>query len=170
MPMFRLLATSIDKVGPNPEEFIELALKVGEIDLLCYWAKEPPELVARQVKYWQPLITWVSEALQVKYSITDEIVPIPQSIDTLKVLDSFLNGLKDPVLTAVSSISATTGSLIISLAVEAKRITAEEAMNICFLNENFQSEKWGEDQVFLNKRNDLHREITEVSQFLLLLE
>ena len=83
MPLFRLLVTSIDDVGPKREEVNRKTLQFGATALLCYRAQEPPELINRQEKIWQPIINWAEEELNVSFRVTDSITPITQSQETL---------------------------------------------------------------------------------------
>ena len=86
MPLFRLLASSIDRVAPNRGEVNTLTLKFGTTDLLCYRAKEPEELKNRQDKAWQPLIEWAEETLGVRFYISDSLTPIKQPSETLNAM------------------------------------------------------------------------------------
>ena len=56
LPLFRLLVASMEDVGPKREEVNRKTLQFGATDLLCYRAQDPPELINRQEKKWQPII------------------------------------------------------------------------------------------------------------------
>jgi chaperone required for assembly of F1-ATPase len=79
LPLFRLLVASIDDVGPKREEVNRKTLQFGATDLLCYRAQDPPDLINRQEKKWQPIINWAEEELNVPFRVTDGISPITQS-------------------------------------------------------------------------------------------
>ncbi|MDG2034585.1 MAG: ATP12 family protein [Rhodospirillales bacterium] len=169
MAMLRLAATSIDRVAINREEVDEVTLKFAETDLLCYRAGEPPELVARQIKSWQPLLDWAASYLQAPLVITDGIVPVIQPHEALSGLGAALTGLSDLEVTAVSGIAAATGSLVIGFAVKHGRLSPEDAADIGLLDELFQMEQWGEDEITQERHSAIRQEINESARFLELL-
>jgi chaperone required for assembly of F1-ATPase len=79
LPLFRLLVASIDDVGPKREEVNRKTLQITATGLLCYRAQDPPDLINRQEKKWQPIINWAEEELNVSFRVTDGISPITQS-------------------------------------------------------------------------------------------
>ena len=166
MPLARFLATSIDQIGPKREEVNRITLKFAETDLLCYRGEEPPELIARQDKQWQPLIDWAGEEMGAKLTVTSGISPINQPLEALTALRNTLTKLTDLEITTVSSVAAATGSLIIGLALKRGVLSAKAAAEIGLLDEIYQMEKWGEDMVVVDRHNDIRREIFNASHFL----
>ena len=169
MAMLRLAATSIDRVAINRSEVDAVTLKFAETDLLCYRAEEPPELVARQEEFWQPLLDWAASNLQAPLVITEEIVPVVQPQEALNGLAAALTALSNLEVTAVSGIAAATGSLVIGFAVKHGRLSPEEAANIGLLDELFQMEQWGEDEITQERHAAIRQEINESARFLELL-
>ena len=109
MAMLRLAATAIDRVAINRAEVDAVTLKFAETDLLCYRAGEPPELVARQAKSWQPLLDWADSSLQAPLVITEGVAPVVQPHEALHGLGAALTALSNLEVTAVSGIAAATG-------------------------------------------------------------
>ena len=170
MPLFRLLATSIDRVTPNRAEVNKITLQFGTTDLLCYWVKEPRELRKRQEDMWQPLINWANKLMGVEIQITDGILPISQAKETLEAMELKLESFTDLEITAISSVAATTGSLVIGLALESGFITANLAKNISLIEENYQNEKWGKDKVITARHKKIDKDISECCKFLKLIQ
>ncbi len=169
MAMLRLAATAIDRVAINRGEVDAVTLKFAETDLLCYRAEEPPELVARQAKSWQPLLDWAGSNLQAPLVITEGIVPVVQPHEALNGLGAALTALSDLEVTAVSGIAAATGSLVIGLAVKHGRLSPKEAADVALLDEMFQMEQWGEDEITQERHAAIRQEINESARFLELL-
>ena len=169
MPMLRLAATAIDRVAVNRQEVDAVTLKFVETDLLCYRAKQPPELVVRQAKSWQPLLDWAAEELNAPLITTEGISPVIQPHEALSGFKTGLMHLSDLELTAVSGISAATGSLVIGFAVKNGRLTPEEAADTGLLDELFQMEKWGGDEIAIERHDATRQEINESARFLELL-
>ncbi len=169
MAMLRLAATAIDRVAINRAEVDAVTLKFAETDLLCYRAGQPPELAARQEKSWQPLLDWADSYLQAPLVITEGVVPVVQPHEALNGLGAALTGLSDLEVTAVSGIAAATGSLVIGFAVKHGRLSPIEAANVGLLDELFQMEQWGEDEITQERHAAIRQEINESARFLGLL-
>ena len=169
MAMLRLAATAIDRVAVNRAEVDAVTLKFAETDLLCYRARQPPELVARQAKSWQPLLDWAGSDLQAPLVITEGVVPVVQPHEALNGLGAALAALSDLEVTAVSGIAAATGSLVIGFAVKHGRLSPTEAANVGLLDELFQMEHWGEDETTQERHAAIRQEINESARFLRLL-
>ena len=169
MAMLRLAATAIDRVAMNRAEVDAVTLKFAETDLLCYRAGEPPELVARQEEFWQPLLDWAASNLQAPLVITEEIVPVVQPQEALNGLAAALTALSNLEMTAVSGIAAATGSLVIGFAVKHGRLSPKEAADVGLLDEMFQMEQWGEDEITQERHAAIRQEINESARFLELL-
>jgi len=169
MAMLRLAATAIDRVAINRAEVDAVTLKFAETDLLCYRAEQPPALVARQAKSWQPLLDWADSNLKAPLIITEGVVPVVQPYKALNGLGAALTALSNLEVTAVSGIAAATGSLVIGFAVKHGRLSPKEAADVGLLDELFQMEQWGEDEITQERHSAIRQEINESARFLELL-
>ena len=170
MPLFRLLATSIDRVASNRAEVNRITLSFGATDLLYYRAAQSEELKNRQERSWQPLIDWAEMSWGVSFSITDSLLPIKQPRETINVMDNMLLKFSDIEMTAVSTIAAATGSLIIALALEDGIISATLAFEISVLEQSYQIEKWGGDKFLTDQYNHIQQDIYEAYKVLELVK
>mgnify|MGYP001026354364 FL=1 len=159
LPLFRLLVASIDDVGPKREEVNRKTLQFGATDLLCYRAQDPPDLINRQEKKWQPIINWAEEELNVSFRVTDGISPITQSQKTLCAMGDVFATLTDLEMTAVSSVVTATSSLIVGLALMADVILPDTAAEISILDEVYQMERWGKDKNVSDRHDQIRKEI-----------
>jgi chaperone required for assembly of F1-ATPase len=170
MPMMRLAATAIDRIGNERTVIVDQIAAYGGSDLLCYRAESPGPLIERQAALWQPLLDWVAEAHGARLTVTHDITHVAQDRAALDALGAAVEALDDRRLAAVSQLTATCGSLVIALAVAARHIGAEEATAASLLDEIWQIEQWGEDAEATERHEKLAQEIADAVRFLELLE
>jgi chaperone required for assembly of F1-ATPase len=170
MPMMRLAATAIDRIGKEREAITWQIAAYGGSDLLCYRAEDPDSLVERQASRWQPLLDWAAQTYGARLIVTHAVTPVSQDEKALASLRSALEGLDDFRLAAVSQLTVSSGSLVIALAVAAGRIDSGEAIAASQLDEEWQAEQWGHDSDAALRREGLAREIEDAERFLGLLE
>ncbi len=169
MPLTRLTATAIDRVEAKREEMHEVMRAFAGTDLLCYRAEEPPELVQRQTDRWQPLVDWAATILDAPLTVTTGVIPVNQPDAAIRALSAVVEGYDHFQLVAVSSATAAAGSVVIGVALEAGRITAEEAGDLALLDEEFQMELWGQDAEALARHRRIRADIEAAARFLALL-
>ena len=169
MPLFRLLATAIDRVEPRRNEIVDATVKYAETDLLCYRADQPPELVWLQQERWQPLIDWAKEELGAEFRVVTGIIPVDQSPSALVALRTAVAALDTMALTGVSALAGATSSLVLALAIACGRIDAEEGGDLALLDEQFQADNWGEDPEARAKRDRTRADMVDTARFLNLI-
>ena len=170
MPLCKLSATAIDRIGKNRNDVIGITLKLAETDLLCYRAQEPFDLVELQNSVWQPELNWSKKKLGVDLNVTDGILPIIQPEKSLVALQNILQGLDDFYLIAITNAAAAAGSLVLSLAMFWKRMDAMEMFEISVLEEKYQMKKWGSDEEAVKRHKIILSDIRSSETFLNLLE
>ena len=136
---------------------------------MCYRADHPPELAARQHAVWQPLIDWASRRYGAALAVTSGILPARQSPATLKAFAAIVAGEDEFRLTALHTLTATCGSLVIALAIFQGRLDAAAAFAASQLDETFQIEAWGEDAEAAARRRNIAADIAATARFLELL-
>ena len=146
MPVNRLANAAIDKVGNNVDEVITLLGEYAGTDLLCYRVEEPNELIDQQILYWDPYIKWAEEKFGIKLNVTNGILPIEQSIETMHLLISKMKNMSTFKLTVFHELVTISGSYILGLAAVENAMPSEIIWNAAILDENWQSSAWGEDQ------------------------
>lgn len=166
MPMTGLANAAVDRIGPEREAMIERLRGYAETDLLCYRAEEPEDLIRRQQRHWQPLLDWAEEAHGIHLTVTSGVVPVAQPGSAREALSAVLEGCDDFEVTALVGLAAATGSLIIAMALAAGRIDAAEAFSLAFLDENFQSERWGMDAEALARLRAIEGDIQAAARLL----
>ena len=102
MPMMRLAATAIDRIGKERAAIVGQIAAYGGSDLLCYRAESPAPLIERQAALWQPLLDWAAEAHGARLAATQGITHVTQDQGALDALRAALEALDDCRLAAVS--------------------------------------------------------------------
>lgn len=170
MPLTRLAATAIDRIGSERAAIAGRIAAYGESDLLCYRAEEPAALVARQTEHWQPLLDWAAAEYGARLAVANGITPVTQDAAALAALARAVEAHDDFRLAGLSQLAATCGSVVLALAVTAGRIDAQQAVAASQLDEDWQAEKWGQDDEAIARREARAGEITSAARFLELLE
>ncbi len=170
MPLMQLATTALDRVAPARARTLDQLVRYGETDLLCYRADAPPDLVERQTAMWQPLVDWAATRFGAALAVTAGMMPQAQPAAALAGLRRPLEAMSALSLTGLLAATGTAGSLILGLALQAGRITAEEAWALSQLDETFQIERWGEDDEAARRRAALRDELLAAERFLALAE
>jgi chaperone required for assembly of F1-ATPase len=169
MPLTRLAATAIDRTAAQRDLVVAETANFAGTDLLCYRADHPPALAARQQAIWQPLIDWTALRYDAALAVTTGIVPAPQSPAALRAFTAIVAAQDDFRLTALHTLTAASGSLVIALALFEGRLDAEAAFVAAQLDETFQIETWGEDAEADARRQALAADIAAAARFIALL-
>lgn len=146
MPVTRGANAALDKVSIQRDEVIEMLAAYGDADLLCYRAVGPEELIARQAAEWDPLLAWARDSFGVKLTTAEGVMHIAQDPRNLVRLTAELNKMTAFQIAAAHDLISLSGSLVIALAVIEKHLTAEQGWAVSRLDEEWQLEKWGEDE------------------------
>jgi chaperone required for assembly of F1-ATPase len=166
MPLTQLANTMIDKAkGDDRAEMEEQLLEYGGSDLLCYFATHPETLIKLQQAHWLPLIAWMQEKYGIVFKTVAGIQYHHQPQESLDKLQKLMNGLDAADFTVVQAASATTGSVMIALALLAGKISPEEAWQAACVDEIYQLETWGEDAEARKRLNIIQSELKSIAQF-----
>ena len=169
MPLTRLAGSAIDVVARARAAIVERTSAYAATDLLCYRAAESQALAGRQRASWQPLLEWAAQRYGAPLEVTTGILALAQPETSLAILRRAVEAADDWRLTALAAATAACGSLILALAMAEGEIDAEAAARLAFLDESYQSERWGEDAEALRKRAAAAAEIAAAARFLALL-
>ncbi len=170
MPLTRLVATAIDRIGPEREAIIASLMTYIDADLLCYRATYPTMLKVRQAEAWQPVLDWLYADAGVQLSSVEGVMPAQQPENTVLAMKKALESLNDEDLMAFQACAAVTKSLALSMALVRGYLSAEEVAACAHLDETFQAEQWGEDREALIRQRAIESEIRAIKQYISLLE
>ncbi|MEP7030959.1 MAG: ATP12 family protein [Pseudolabrys sp.] len=146
MPLTRLANVVIDAVAAQRPAIADEVAKYFGTDLLCYRADTPPALVARQSEHWDPVLTWATEKLGARFALAQGVIHVAQPLETIAAARNAVPA-DEWRLGAVASITVLTGSGLLALALSHGAITPDAAWSAAHVDENWQLEFWGGDQL-----------------------
>ena len=118
---------------------------------MFYRAATPQKLRERQAKEWDPVLAWARDALGADFKLGEGIVHVAQPEAALKAAAAAIPA--DPWrLGAVHVVTTLTGSALIALALLRGRLTAEAAWQAAHVDEDWNMEQWGRDELALERR------------------
>jgi chaperone required for assembly of F1-ATPase len=151
MPLTRLANAVIDAVADSTGPVAAEVAKYLESDLLCYRAGMPGGLVERQSQAWDPVLAWTHAALGARFVQVQGVMFAEQPGEALAAARAAIP--TEPWrLGAVSSITTLTGSALLALALNAGALDADTAWAAAHVDEDWQMEHWGRDEIALARR------------------
>jgi chaperone required for assembly of F1-ATPase len=166
MPLTGLANAAIDRIAPDPAAFAAGLAAYGESDLLCYRADSPPDLVARQAALWDPPLDWARDRYDVHFEIVTGVMHRPQPEATIERLGTAIAARHAFELAPLSPIVTITGSLVLALALAERAMDAESVWAAANLDEDWQAEQWGEDDLAVKTREAHQREFEAAARSL----
>jgi chaperone required for assembly of F1-ATPase len=166
MPLTRLSASAIDRIGPEPDPIAKDIAAYGGTDLLLHRATEPLTLADSQRTGWQPWLDWLDRRFGIALVPTEGAMPSAQGEADLKRLEAVVKARDAFAMAALLSLTQGLGSVVLALAVADGALAAETAAELSQLDERYQAEKWGIDGLAERRRQDLTRQIQDAARFL----
>ncbi len=166
MPLTQLVSTAIDRVAVHRPAIIQELVNYGATDLLCYRAELPRDLAEHQERVWQPVVDWAAVDLGAELVVTAGILHMAQPAATVARLRALIERYDDLPLTALQSIVAATGSLLLGLAMMEGRLGADQTFAASQLDELYQVELWGEDPEAVTRRELLYQDIQAAARLI----
>lgn len=158
MPLTRLSNSILDGVAAAQREVAAEIEKFLGTDLLFYRVDKPERLVARESEQWDPVVDWAREQLGALFILTSGIIHVAQSESAIASAARAIP--QDPWrLGATHTITTLTGSALLALAVAEKFLDAEVAWTAAHVDEDWNMEQWGRDEMALARRAARHAEM-----------
>jgi chaperone required for assembly of F1-ATPase len=151
MPLTRLANSIIDGVVDAPGPVKAEIEKYLASDLLFYRADAPERLRERQAQLWDPILRWAKERLGADFKTGEGVVHVAQPAAALKAAGA---AIPDDAwrLGALHVITTLTGSALIALAMLRGELSAEEAWLAAHVDEDWNMDQWGSDEMALERR------------------
>ncbi|MFC6200233.1 ATP12 family chaperone protein [Ponticaulis profundi] len=165
MTLTRLANVAIDR---TPETRTELAAEVEKYagtDLLCYLAEHPQELQDRQEAHFRPLRDWAGREHGVLLMTTQGVLNAPQPPASLEAARAFAERQNDYALTGLVFGLNLFGSAILAMAVADGELAAMDAYDISRIDEEWQIERWGEDDEAMARVEAQRREVSALDSW-----
>ena len=168
MPLTRLINVALDGVARDPEASAAEIVRYAGTDLICYRAEGPERLVARQGEMWDPVLDWLRQEHGARFVLSAGIVHVAQPEESLARIDALVP--RDALrLTALVSLTSLLGSALLSLALFHGRVTPAEAWATAHVDEDWNIEQWGEDDLAASRRAARQVEMQAAADILRLL-
>lgn len=169
MPLTGLANAAIDRIAPDTAAFAAGLAAYGESDMLCYRAELPQPLVERQQAAWDPLLDWARQRYDVHFATTAGVIPCAQPPATVARLADAVAAQDAFHLAGLSPVVTVTGSLVAALALLERAADAETVWKAARIDEDWQSEMWGDDDLATSTRDAHHADFLAGARFLALL-
>ena len=169
MPIFSLAVTVIDRVTPQRDAICTELTVYGGNDCLCYQDADDNDLAVRQAQRWGPWLDWARTALGADLMVATGVMPVTQPEDSLSALGRAVTAHDDWELGMLYRATTLAGSLVLGLAMVRGEMSAEAMFDAAFLDELWQTEKWGSDWEAEDRRSNIRAELAHAELFLGLL-
>jgi len=146
MHLTRLANVAIDRTPETRDEMAEEIARYCETDLLCHIAEDPYELALLEEARWGPVRDWAGDTLGVILVTTEGITAVPQPDASIEAARAYALSLDDFRLTGLVFACGLYGSALLALAVTHGTLDTETAFSLSRLDEDWQAERWGEDE------------------------
>jgi len=151
MPLTRLANAIIDGVATTPVPVVAEIEKYLASDLIFYRAGAPQRLRERQAAHWDPILAWAGASLGANFKRGEGIVHVAQPENALRSGAAALPS--DPwLIGALHAVTTLTGSALIGLALLKGALAAEQAWQAAHVDEDWNMEQWGRDELALERR------------------
>jgi chaperone required for assembly of F1-ATPase len=152
MPLTRLANTIIDGVAAATDQVMAEIRNYLASDLVFYRAENPAPLRARQAQHWNPILAWARQTLGADFTLGTGVVPVVQPTAALNAAADALP--RDAWrLGALHSATTLTGSALTALAVMRRAVTPEAAWQAAHVDEDWNMEQWGREEIALKRRD-----------------
>jgi chaperone required for assembly of F1-ATPase len=152
MPLTRLANSIIDGVAAAVGVVAAEVEKYLGSDLLFYRAGTPEGLVQREAEHWDPVLAWARDALGARFVLAEGVMFVAQPQAALAAVRASIP--RHPWrLGAVHVVTTLTGSALLALALAHGRLSAEAAWTAAHVDEDWNMDYWGRDEVALKRRD-----------------
>ncbi|MEM7669381.1 MAG: ATP12 family protein [Pseudomonadota bacterium] len=169
MPLTRAANTAIDRVSRAVEAVTAEIADFGDSDLICYRARHPAALAAREAELWDPLVDWSASTLGARLDVMEGLMHRSQPAETQAVFRDAVARHSMWELTALHDLVTLSGSLVIGLAISHGHLTAAEAWPLSRIDEDWNIAEWGEDAEAADVARRKHAAFTDADRLLTLL-
>lgn len=150
-----------DSVKQERAEITKRLVEFAQTDVLLFWSGNS-EVHKLQEKQWLPVLKWLRKRFGMHVIQTEALTPPVSNVDSLKIFTDILNNLSLDNFSAFYLAAVRMKSPLLALALVERQVNADEAFNLAYLEEIWQSEKWGKDENAENRRCQIKQEINQI--------
>ncbi len=169
MPLTALAQGALDQVAHERDRIINRIAAFADSDMLYYRGDDSQQALAdHQAEKWDPLLDWARQRYDVSFTLTHGIIHKSQSEQTIARLSDAVKSQDDFTVAAMLSLVGLAGSLAAVLALVEEVYDAETLWPLMNLEELWQEEQWGRDDLAVETRAIKQAEFFAAVQFLVL--
>lgn len=161
----RLAFTAIEAIPNAREATADQVMEYAGSDLLCYFAEDPRELVARQHASWDPVLERAERDLSLKFERTAGIIHKDQPLETLVRVKALALEMDDFMLTGLAFGTSLFGSAVLALFVQRGWLSGAEAYDLSRVDQAYQEGLWGVDEEAAERTERLRGEAILLDQW-----
>lgn len=134
-------------------------------DVLLFWSGNE-EIKKIQQEKWLPVLNWLGNHFSLNMEKTENI-DIPTGNKAYqKIFEKIIKDMDCKSLTAFYLTATRTKSPLLSIAMLNKKINPEETFDLAYLEEIYQSKKWGIDERAEKARKEIALELKEIYEYI----
>ncbi len=158
MPLTTLACTAIDAVAFQADAVTDEIVKYAGTDLLCYRSDGPDALNAAEAEAWDPVLDWAARDLGTIFAVSTGLLHVTQAPAVATQVARAI-GTRHPLsLAALHVLTTLTGSAVLTLAVDRRRLSIAQAWQAAHVDEDWQIARWGQDEGAMKRRAIRHEE------------
>ena len=158
MPLVRLVNSAVESGDERVPALRAEIVKYASNDLLLYRAESPESLVRRQEELWDPVLIELARRFSLSFQPTIGIVHQPQPPTTIDRVARALDGQGLFPLIALNSVTAITGSGLLTLALLHGITDPVAVWTAAHVDEDHNIGFWGEVEEITTRREKRRRE------------
>ena len=161
---YNIFSLAVDKIKNHKTKYVNEVCKYAFTDLICYRANKPLELVELQNKLWNPVLIKLEDE-NLKFKKVSGIMPIQQSMQSIKAIKRKVGKLSYIEISCLLELTKVTGSVLLAYSMKCKYFDKNYIYNCSFLDDIWQSKKWGmieEINENLRKKKQIINKISNV--------
>ncbi len=167
MPLTALAQGALDQVAHERDRIINRIAAFADSDMLYYRGDDSQQALAdHQAEKWDPLLDWARQRYDVSFVLTYGIMHKSQSDEAISRLGEAVKAQDDFTIAAMLSLVGLAGSLVAVLALVEGSFDADTLWPLMNLEELWQEEQWGCDDLAVATRAIKQAEFNAAVQFL----
>ena len=161
----KILINYADKLPHEKSIFVDELIKYLETDLLFYRVSSPRNLSVSQNKKWDKIIHIFDSVFQTSWNLSTNIMPLKHDPDSIQKIKDYLSSLDILNLHILTYLLKVTGSCIITVLCNIKKLDAMEAWETINLEELWYNKIYNDNE----KKEELDSQMAEVDFYIKLL-
>lgn len=165
MPLNQLMNTALDHMSAMRKEFTKELMRYAIVDPTCFRVLHPADLVERQQRIWGELHFWIEEKFGYAPAITHEMSVPEQGFDFEDAVKAWLDTLDACTFTAFQAMVSALSSFYVAVALLDGKYTPDEAFRSAYLDELYQTERWGNDDLARARHEVASTDVNKAFEF-----